>query len=311
MNMTDQRLEALISGQLGKPSHIKPIGNHHLKRHLVFSFVCNHIDYVIKICYKKNRFGGEVFCLTHFKDTIVQTPEIVSFGVMEDGIEWLIYKHVEGELLRDVIDELTEENKMTIYEEIGRQLAYLHHHTSFDYFGRMHGDGSYKTLETDYYTFRKKKFDELLIDLRKYEHDDPELVEKAIMVVEEEHQIIKDVTRPKLCHYDFGPRNILVRKYNDKDYQVAAIIDFEQASFGDYEWELIEQYLPLKHQSPRLAEAFHKGYESVHRIDEASLLKKERYYNLVMAISIIAWSKPVDYNYYLEGIKRLRENLSQ
>ena len=121
INMDLNELKDKLKSIIGIVDSIEAIGNHNLKRHLVYKLSCVDKDYVIKLYYKKNRWNREVGNLKIFADTKVLAPKIVDYGVFDNGIEWLIYDYIEGDLLSKVAEKLPYDDLKDIYHEMGRQ----------------------------------------------------------------------------------------------------------------------------------------------------------------------------------------------
>ncbi len=50
--------------------------------------------YVIKLYCKKNRWNREVASLKLFANTEALVPEIVDYGIFDDGLEWPEYSRI-------------------------------------------------------------------------------------------------------------------------------------------------------------------------------------------------------------------------
>lgn len=306
LNELKNRLKPII----GTINSIEPIGNHELERHLVYRLSCGSKDYVIKLYYKKNRWNREVASLRLFSNTKVLVPKIVDYGVFDNGLEWLIYDFIEGELLSKVIDRLPVENLKEIYCEMGIQLGMIHHHREFDCFGSMvENDGSIQGFTT-FRAYFEDLMNSNLLELYSSEHNDYLLLKEAEIQIKSMYGLLDEVDKATLCHNDFGPRNILIEKIDNK-YYLKSIIDFERCLPGDVDEELINIYLPLVEKSKVVAESFKLGYEQYGNINQYNLSLKKDFYNLCKGLGICTWAKAIAYDYYLEGIKILEDTMAK
>lgn len=295
---------------IGTVDSIEPIGNHNLKRHLVYKLSSGNKKYVIKLYYKKNRWNREVASLKLFANTEVLAPKIVDYGVFDNGLEWLIYDFIEGELLSQVDEKLSLDNLKEIYYSMGRQLGIIHCHKEFDFFGSMDENGSSIQGFTTYREYFEDLMNRILPELYSFEHQKLALLKQAETQLKSMYSILDEVNKATLCHNDFEPRNILVNEVGGK-YYLKAIIDFEQSIPIDIDKELVQVYLPLIENDKVLAERFKSGYEEFGSIDHSKLDLKRDFYNLHMGLGICAWAKEVNYEYYLEGMKILEETVNR
>ncbi|HKM43638.1 MAG TPA: aminoglycoside phosphotransferase family protein, partial [Limnochordia bacterium] len=225
------------------------------------------------------------------------------------GLEWLVYDFIEGVLLSRVDNGLAQDNREAIYVEMGRQLGQIHQHTC-DFFGSMDEKGNSIHGFTTLKTYFSHLVGKTLKSLHEVEHADPHLIRKAESAFLTLLNSMEDEPTATLCHNDFGPRNILVSEDRGK-YTLKAVIDFEQSVPTDRAKELIDVYLPLLEREKQLASGFRLGYELFGTIDVDRLLAKRDFYNLFCGLSICAWSKDVDYLYYLEGARLLEKTLAR
>jgi tRNA A-37 threonylcarbamoyl transferase component Bud32 len=298
------KLEPII----GIVDSIEPIGNHNLERHLVYKLSSGSKKYVIKLYYKKNRWNREVACLKLFENTEVLAPKIFNYGVFDNGLEWLIYDFIEGELLIQVDEKLSLDNLKEIYYEMGRQLGIIHCHKEFDFFGSMDENGRSIQGFVTYREYFEDLMSRILPELYSCEHENLTLLKEAESRLKSMYSLLDKVNKATLCHNDFGPRNILVSEIDGK-YYLKSIIDFEQSVPIDIDKELIQIYLPLIEKDKVLAERFKAGYEEFGSINLSRLNLKRDFYNLHMGLGICGWAKEVDYEYYVEGIRILEETV--
>lgn len=310
LNIDLNELKDKLKPIIGIVDSIEPIGNHNLQRHLVYKLSCGSKKYVIKLYYKKNRWNREVASLKLFANTEGLVPKIVDYGIFDNGLEWLVYDFIEGELLTQVHEKLSLDNLKDIYYEMGRQLGIIHCHKEFDFFGSMDENGRSIQGFVTYRKYFEDLMNRILSELYSFERQNLTLLKEAENRLKSMYSILDEVSKATLCHNDFSPRNILVSEIDDK-YYLKAIIDFEQSIPIDIDKELVQVYLPLIENDKVLAERFKSGYEEFGRINLSKLDLKRDFYNLHMGLGICAWAKEVNYEYYLEGIKILEETVNR
>ncbi|MCK9524668.1 MAG: aminoglycoside phosphotransferase family protein [Limnochordia bacterium] len=304
MNMSFAELRDWLLPVVGPICTFEPIGNHELKRHLVYKITGKQGAYVLKLYYKKNRWNREVANLRRFANTDVRAPRIAGYGVFESGVEWLVYDYIDGVILSHVEDELSQDNLGTIYFEMGKQLGLIHQYKC-DFFGSMDENGNSIHGFVNFKAYFSHLTATILAELHGVEHDDPDLIVQA----EARFLAMLDALDDRdlvatLCHNDFGPRNILVSEHGGRR-SLRAVIDFEQSVPTDKDEELIAVYLPMLERNKSLAKSFRTGYELSGTIDMDRLMTKRKLYNLFRGLGICAWAKDVDYEYYLEGVRQL------
>ncbi|MFW6029206.1 MAG: aminoglycoside phosphotransferase family protein [Halanaerobiales bacterium] len=306
IQMSFNELKNRVRSIVGNVNSFEAIGNHHLKRHLVYKLNCGEKNYVIKFYHKKNRWNREVACLKFFSESNVLAPELIDYGVFDNGIEWLLCEFIEGAILIDLENNISSKNWKEIYYEMGKQLSLIHSYKDFDFFGSMDQEGKSIDNFHSYGDYLYKRINKILVDLHTFEHDEPLIIKKAEEKLRSMYKIVDDVNQANLCHNDYDQRNIMVTRKKGK-YQLTAIIDFEQCVPDDIDKELIYVYLPLFEKDKKLADSFKAGYEEYAEIDLERLYLKKDFYNLYKGISICAWAKSVDYDYYLQGIEIIKK----
>lgn len=309
LNIDLDELKDKLSPIIGDINSIEPIGNHNLKRHLVYKLSCGNKNYVIKLYYKKNRWNREVASLKIFTNSNVLTPKIIDYGIFENGLEWMICDFIEGQLLSHASKDIPLDNLKKIYRDMGRQLGMMHNHKEFNFYGGMNESGKSIQEFNTYRDYFEDLINRELPALYSFEHENLELIKQAENKLKSMYSLLDEVHKPTLCHNDFGPRNIIVSENNGIFY-LKAIIDFEQSVSIDKDKELVQVYFPLIENNGELAESFKLGYEEYEDIDLSKLSLKKNFYNLHRGLGICAWAKEVDYDYYLEGIKLLEETMN-
>ena len=270
------RLKEKLKPVIGVIDSIEPIGNHELERHLVYKISCSNKTYVIKLYYKKNKWNKEVGSLKLLANSDALIPKVLDYGVFDNGIEWLIYDFIEGELLSQVYEKLSLDNLKEIYYDMGRQLGIIHHHREVDFWGTMDEDCKDIKGCTSYREYFEDSINEILLMLYSSEHQKLGLLKESEIRLKSMYSILDEVNKPTLCHNDFEPSNILVSKIDDK-YCLKAIIDFEQCIAIDID-------------------------EEFGVINLEGLNSKKDLYNLRKGLGICSWAKEPAYDYYLQFV---------
>lgn len=309
VNVSLYYLKDKFKNILGEVENLEPIGNHELKRNLVYKVYTKSNKYVLKLFYKKNRWDREIAALRILEDTPVNVPKIVDHGILDNGIEYLIYTYIDGIVLKEIEKLIPKENLKSIYKEIGLQLSLIHSN-AFDFFGTLDKNLNSTDGFNTYREYFQKSMDDMLKKIYSQEHDYMDLLKIAEEKLRSMYYLLDEVEVPILCHNDFSTRNILVRKIDGK-YTVVGIIDFEHSSQTDVYSELVEVYYGLFKKDFDFAKWFKSGYEQYGKIDMEKLEEKKQFYNLSIGLGICSWAKDVAYDYYLEGINMLKETLER
>ncbi|RKD30033.1 aminoglycoside phosphotransferase family protein [Thermohalobacter berrensis] len=303
----ESQIKEIIKGITKKDINIKPIGNHHLKRHLVYYVEdTNGNNCVFKLYCKKNRCNREIACLKLLANYDVACPKLIDYGVLEDGTEWVLLEHIKGEVLEKVLNTISEKDLCYIYEQMGEELGKIHSIGTFKYFGNWDENCNSIDKYTDYYSFFKKRLASVLKELLTQDLPNKELHRKGADLLISRLSILKDNIEPRLCHNDFDERNVMVYK-NQNKWRLEAIIDFEQGLPCDKDKELINLYFSLLDRNIRYAKAFRKGYQKYLKIDDERIIKKRDFYRLYTGLNICSWANKRAPDYYKVGLKLIKE----
>ncbi|WP_157950065.1 aminoglycoside phosphotransferase family protein [Vallitalea okinawensis] len=297
-----------IQSIIGNVVEIKPIGNHDLKRHLVFLVETFEKSYVIKFYYVKNRWNREVAALKLLEDTDILVPHLVDYGKL-DEVEWILYEYVNGALLDTIQEEIPTSNLKDIYFKAGEQLGLLHSLKYFEHYGILNEDLEFKNSYHTFKSYFQNEVERIFTNLNKFTHEEIDLINKAKKTLMKTLEFLNDNDiQARLCHNDFGARNLIVSK-DSGAYKLVCVIDFEHSVIADADRELVLFYYSLKDSNEPLWKAFERGYEGHLAINQDSIHDKKLLYRLYRGLSICSWSQNVDKDHYDEGIKILKETL--
>jgi len=308
LNYSDEQIKEIVSKLLNENIEVVPIGNHELKRHLVYT-VKNEsgIIGVFKFYYKKNRWNREVASLRFLEGCRVKAPKILKFGKLENGTEWIFMEHKQGEVFSKVKDSMGEDNSKEIYEAMGEQLGKIHSLKTFDFFGNWDENGNSIDNIKDFSTAFRENVDAVLKELFDQHLEEEALHRQGAEILNRKLNLVDDVKVSHLHNGDFGERNILVKKVDNK-WKLSALIDFEHCVPYDRDSEIIDCYYKLLDENKKFAEAFKLGYEKNMKFSE-DLEKKKELYELYSGLSICSWAKIQAPDYYWEGISILKKYL--
>lgn len=303
---SDKEVESSISTIIGKCVQVTPIGNHHLKRHLVYLVRDKYeVLGVFKLYYKKDRWRREVGTLKLLGEANIKCPRIIKYGKFVDDTEWLFMSYVDGKVFEKVRDYISDENLKEIYLEIGEELSKIHRIKTFKCFGTWDENCNLTNVEDDFVVRFRKNSNKLIEETLNQHLQEEELQRKAGERIRELYYLVTEVKEGNICNGDIGDRNILVEKIEGK-WKLAAFIDFEHTLSYDKDSDLIAYYCRLNDKNKKMAENFRVGYEKNMEISK-ELYKKRELYDLYDGIGICSWAKLQAPDYYLEGVELLKK----
>lgn len=310
LEYTKHQIYAILCDLLDrKDFDIIPVGNHELKRHLVFRVDFNSGDRrIFKLYYKDRRRSREIASYKLLANSTVKCPRVIQFGNLEDGTQWLMISFIEGELLDTVMHKLSDHSRHAVFEQMGIELGKIHSYQVFDFVGEWDETGKSINNRSDYYSYYVEYLETCIKDIEQNMLPDKEVLIEAIKKVRNLLPSLDVKVIPRLIHNDFDGRNILVDK-KAADYELKGIIDFEGCFPGNPEENFINLYYRYFLEHRDLEEAFFKGYNRYLQTD-AGFYDRLPFYLLCFAISNCSWAFYQARDYYFENIKFLKEQLS-
>ena len=305
MNYSEQEMQKIISEIFDTiQCKISPIGNHNLNRHLVYKVTLPEDTYIIKFYYKWNRRNREIAAHKVLESsTDVKLPKMISYGVLDDGREWMAYEFIEGCMLDEIQPDLDEYELEYLFEEMGEQLGKIHSAKQFNYFGDWDENGQSLHEITSFKQCFIRRQESHVQTLRKFALPEKRMLEAAIALMREFYCILDPIHQSRLCHRDFDGRNILVVKGRVR-WEISGIIDFEQSSPYYTGSDLVNLYRKYFIDFPNLEKAFFVGYERFHQLDPYFVSLKD-YMLLCLGVAICSWSYDDARPHYYEGIRIL------
>jgi aminoglycoside phosphotransferase (APT) family kinase protein len=308
LNYTDEQIRIELVTILATEAFIiKPVGNHDLKRHLVYQIDMNNGErYIFKLYYKDRRRCREIASLRLLEGSEVKCPRIFKYGDLQDGKQWLITHYIEGELLEKLMDTMTLDNRLSIFEEMGEDLGILHTVKTFDFFGEWDESGnSIHNIKSYYENFVKsteKSIDEVL----KQDLPEQKLLKESIEIIRNNYERLNIDVEAKLVHNDFDGRNLLIRKENGV-YRLSGVIDFEGCYPNNPEENLVQLYYRYFLDNKDYEKAFFKGYNRYINLD-SGFHERLHIYLLCFPVVNCSWSYIQAPDYYKDNIRFL-ENI--
>jgi fructosamine-3-kinase len=309
LNYMDEQIKTEIESILEtKEFTIKPVGNHHLKRHLVYQIdMKDGVKYIFKLYYRDRRRSREIASLKLLVGSKVKCPRIFKYGNLEEGSEWLITKYIEGYMLDKVIDDIPFDNMLKIFEEMGDELGKLHSFRTFDFFGEWDEEGKSISNIKSYYNHFVQSMEKTIKELLDQNLPDKDLLINAINVIRDNYEKLNIKAVARVIHNDFDGRNILVSKENGA-YNLSGVIDFEGSYPGNAEENLVQLYYRYFLNNKDYESAFLRGYEKYLHIN-SDFNERLYIYLLSFVVGNCSWSYIQAPDYYNDNIKFLKNIL--
>ncbi|MFH9085011.1 phosphotransferase family protein [Streptomyces sp. NPDC017673] len=126
-------------------------------------------------------------------------------------------------------DSLTAAERAALRRELGGHVARLHRVTGP---GFGYPSGALGPLAPDWRTAFTAMTDAVLADARDYAADLPCPVDEVARTLRSGHDVLEEVTVPRVVHFDLWPGNILVHR-TPAGPRVGGLVDGERMFFGD------------------------------------------------------------------------------
>lgn len=309
LNYADEQIKTELETIIEtKDFTIKPVGNHHLKRHLVYEVDMKDGErYIFKLYYRDRRRSREIASLKLLEGSKVKCPRIFKYGNFKDGSEWLITEYIEGDILDKVMEDMSLANRLNIFEEMGEELGKLNSFRTFNFFGEWDEKGNSISNIKNYYDHFVQSMEKIIKELLDQEMPDKDLLTNAIKIIRNNYEKLNIKTEARLIHNDFDGRNILVKKDNE-GYKLSGIIDFEVSYPDNTEKNFVQLYYRYFLNNKDYESAFFKGYEKYLCID-SDFDERLYIYLLSFIVGNCSWSYIQAPDYYNDNMKFLRNIL--
>lgn len=300
----DQIKEILTTILHNNKFDIVPVGNHHLKRHLVYRInIENEKSIIFKLYYKTRRRSREIASLKSLESSNVKCPKILEYGNLENGQEWLIMDYIEGVLFDNIITDIPMNIKLNLFEQLGEELGKIHSFKTFNFFGEWdEGGNSIKNI-TNYFDFFVTNVEQDIELVLSQDIPDKEALIKAIDQIRNNYSLLKINPTSRLLHNDFDGRNVLVNKVGE-EYFINGVIDFEGSYPGNPETNFIGLYFRYFLENGDYEKAFFRGYEKHLQLNEG-FNERMFTYLLCFIVGNCSWAYWQAPEYYKQNIEFL------
>ncbi len=302
---TRKEMQKIISEIMDRDVQVLPIGNHELRRHLVYRVIADDDEYVFKYYYQKNYGNREIASLKSLNESRIHVPKLVSYGMFGDSREWLLMNYMKGMPMVKVMHHVPRERQLELFEEMGQELGAIHEYKKFDFFGEWDENGQpiheHDTFLDAFMLGTERTFD--IIKNRPLPNED--LLQTGLKLFHHHKDLLLSVTEPHHAHLDYDARNIHIRK-KEGQWHLSAIFDFEQSKPWDKDADFVHLYLKHFYNDPDLEDHFFKGY-----VQKSSLgpTFKDKFdlYMLYQCLSICTWAFQPAPDYYEQALEVLKD----
>lgn len=303
MHKISKKLQKEIEKSLATKIRYEPIGHHDLGRHFVYLLVDEEEnEYILKIYGKENRWCKEVNAL-NLVNRKIPCPQIIDKGKFQDETEWLITNRIPGVVLEKVWNDISQDNRAHILEDLGEILSIIHNCNSYSYYGPWKECGPGVINHLDFYQHRKNCDSQVIKNILDQDLPDKPFLMKAYNEMIKFYDLIYARENTNMCHHDFSARNTLVCKKNDY-WEISGIIDFEHSYPNDSDIDFTDLYQTIFIKDPQYEYHFLKGYTKGRGLIK-NFSQKVRYYLFNKGLLICSWSYNRAPKYYREGIELL------
>jgi Ser/Thr protein kinase RdoA (MazF antagonist) len=293
-----EQVEAIMHQQV---MELQSMGNHHLKRHLVYKVTLELGEVVVyKIYYKTDRRIREIATLKKLSGSQVRSPALLKYGNMADGTEWLLMTALEGVTFEQVQSFIDPANQLRIFTAMGEELGKLHRFATFDFYGDWDEEGRPQGVKPDYGIRVQKVLEYYGQEIERQGLQEKELLLNAIDLLKEHADLLMNGKEFRLIHNDFDGRNVLVHQ-KDGEWVLSGVIDFEGSCPGNSEKDFVNLYHKYFLDDPTAEQAFLAGYLQYCPVDDA-FYSRIPVYMLNHGIGICSWANEQAPDYYLEGV---------
>jgi len=251
--------------------------------------------------YENNMMEAEVKTMQMVKEkTSVPVPAILYYDNTHTicAADYFFMEKLDGNNFFLEKDKMPFIDQESILEEIGRYNDEMNQITgkSYGYFSQMEKHGS------NWEDVFANMIETVLQDGERIKIDIGTSYEEVRMIVEKAKGELKDLTSPKLVHWDLWEGNVFV-----KDGKITGIIDFERSLWGD---PLMEYYF----RAHSTNESFTRGYgEDLRKKYPKKAYLYDIYLYLIMTIETKYRCYPDDgqYNFASAELRTAMEHLKK
>lgn len=280
MVANNEEIETIFSSlgiKVNKVTHIKTLANFLVK------VETNKGNYFLKI------FNNKIEAKTGYKlsnlypmllEKDVPVPKVIKYDDSLELVEhpYLIITEIEGQMLCEVIETMSNDEKVSFYYELGKLIGKFHSIT-FDKFGETfdgktvegyneaNGKGPFDTWKD----FHKEIINYRLNIFKNSNFED--LIDPITAWFDKNSTLIDYDITPRLLHIDLNQKNIFL-----KNKKISGLIDFDGAFIGHNEEELMRTEGANFSDNKELKASFFKGYTEIIQLDENYEQRRKYYY---------------------------------
>lgn len=303
----DKKVEEIVKALLGRRFRVMPIGNHELERHLVYKLKDeNGTNLILKLYFRKNRWNREVAALKQLSSSGVTCPELIGYGVLEDGTEWLVTEFIDGEAFFKVKNIIDRRNRVIIYRQMGEEIGKMHGFKTFEFFGNWDHNCNSMDCTNNFSAVFIRRAEITIENLLERRLPEYSLYKIAAKKLRDNYGLIDSVKTACLCHNDYDERNVLVNRVDSREWRLVGVVDFEQSLPWDKDRDIVDLYYALGQEDEELVMAFLSGYNRFSSIGD-EFYRKMDFYLLYSGINICSWAYELAPEYYERGIELLEK----
>jgi len=199
--------------------------------------------------YEVDLMATEIECFERGLAAGVPMPAL-RYGDPEGGV--MIIDRLEGVSLPKVNQEIPDAEQIALRREIGELSARFATVTG-ERFGYPRKSG--RTVADSWSESFLAMIDDVLADIAENGSPLPRPAEEIAAIVAAERDLLDEVTRPALVHFDLWDGNIFVEK-DENGWRVEAFIDGERAFYGDPIAEIVSLTFGPEDQQAAAIEGF-------------------------------------------------------
>lgn len=292
-----EEMKLLINNILGANCEVLPIGNHELKRHLVYMVNTDADKYVFKYYYRENACNNEIYTLKLLEDTDLPVAKLIDHGMIGDSNEWILLSFIKGVPFSKHFRSIDEESRKSIFIEMGEILSKIH---------QIPVEEVLFAGEANYRDALEKSLNGYVSDIKKMKKDVP-IVQIALKYLNESMEIFETAVDGCYCHRDYDGRNVLILR-NEEGWSISGVLDFEKSMYWDRSYDFTFMFINHFYEHPEYTKYFVEGYtknmELPSNINE--LLKFYMVYDCIKALS---WCKDLSPEYFEKCLKIIQDIL--
>lgn len=289
---------------------VQPVGNHYLKRHLVYKVTLESKETVIyKVYYKTDRRNREIATLRALTGSRVQSPALLRYGNLPDRTEWLLMSMLEGVPFEQVQASIPPADQLEIFRAMGEELGKLHSFAAYDFYGPWDEAGRPLGAKPPYAESIRRSLRLCAEEIQRQGLAERDLLLEAVRRLQGYIQLLADVREFRLIHRDFDGRNVLVEQRDGK-WLVSGVIDFEGAAPGDPLIDVVNMYHRYFLEHVEAEAAFLVGYSRYCTVPK-DFCRWLPVYLLREGVGICSWAYEQAMDYYLYGVALVKKVLPQ